>query len=143
MILRPRADWAIENVAAWREVCEWIAAEMPPEACFLTPRLEQTFRWYASRAEVVSRKDIPQDAGAIVEWWRRMNLLYRADPESGYPWRASLAELGSRRLEELGHQFGADYVITTTYPPVNLPRVGPANPSFAIYRLRSSGGGEK
>ncbi len=46
----------------------------PTDAVFLTPRLAQTFRWYAERAEVVNRKDIPQDAPGIVEWWRR-NLL--------------------------------------------------------------------
>ena len=31
----------------------------------------------------------------------------------------------SKRLRELGAEFGADYVITTAYPPLNLPRVGP------------------
>ncbi len=29
-------------------------------------------------------------------------------------------------------------MITTAYPALNLPRVGPINPSVAIYRLRDA-----
>lgn len=133
--VRPPADASIANLEAWREMCQWAAAETPPGAVFLTPRLAQTFRWYAGRAEVVSRKDIPQDAAGIVEWWRRMNRVYRAPPESLDTWHLSLAELGSGPLQALGAEYGADYVITAAYPALNLERVGPINPSFAIYRL--------
>ena len=132
----PPADAAIENLAAWREMCQWAASETPNDAVFLTPRLAQTFRWYAGRAEVVSRKDIPQDAAGIVEWWRRMERIYRTD--AGTPdarWRRSLAELGAKQLQKLGLEFGADYVLTTAEPPLPLERVGPRNPSYAIYRL--------
>ncbi len=92
---RPPADAAIANVAAWRESCQWAAAETPPAAVFLTPRLSQTFRWYAGRAEVVNRKDIPQDAPGIVEWRRRNDLIHGMPPGSTSIWRNSLAELGS------------------------------------------------
>jgi hypothetical protein len=139
---RPPADFGIANVAAWREACEWAAAETSPDAVFLTPRLAQTFRWYAGRAEVVNRKDIPQDARGIVEWRRRNELIHGMPAGSPTAWRESLAELGSRRLRELGAEFGADYVITTAYPGLNLPRVGPINPSVAIYRL-SDGAGDQ
>jgi hypothetical protein len=132
---RPPADANIVNLEAWREMCQWAADETPADAVFLIPRLAQTFRWYSGRAEVVSRKDIPQDAAGIVEWWRRMNRIYRAEPESMETWHKSLAELGSARLRELGAEFGADYVITAAYPALNLERLGPVNPSFAIYRL--------
>jgi hypothetical protein len=132
---RPPADASIANLEAWREVCQWAAAETPPDSVFLIPRLAHTFRWYAGRSEVVNRKDIPQDAPGIVEWWRRNCRIYGAPPESSARWHDSLAELGSRRLLELGAEFGADYVITSAYPSLNLPRVGPRNPSFAIYRL--------
>jgi uncharacterized protein DUF6798 len=132
----PPADVGIANLEAWQEMCRWAATETPPDAVFLTPRLAQTFRWYAGRGEVVSRKDIPQDALGIVEWWRRMQRIHRA--EAGTPnahWRESLAELGSAQLRALGREFGADYAITAADPPLNLERVGPRNPSFAIYRL--------
>jgi len=133
--LRPPADANIGNLDAWRQMCAWAAAETPPEAVFLVPRLSQTFRWYAGRGEVVSRKDLPQDAEGIVEWWRRLNRIYRAPGDSSSEWHENLAELGTTRLRQLGAEFGADYVITAAYPALNLPRVGPSNPSFAIYRL--------
>jgi hypothetical protein len=131
----PPADVSIVNVGAWREMCAWIAAETPADAVFLTPRLAQTFRWYAQRAEVVSRKDIPQDAAGIVQWWQRMNRIHRAPGDSPLVWRESMAELGSQRLRELGAEYGADYVLTAAFPALNLERVGPVQPSFALYRL--------
>ncbi|MEX2114039.1 MAG: DUF6798 domain-containing protein [Pirellulales bacterium] len=134
--LRPPADAYTENLHDWREMCDWVQANTPPDAVFLTPRLAQTFRWYAERAEVVNRKDIPQDAAGIVEWWQRNVGIHRADDEAGQPrWRASLAELGSVRLRELGRRYGAGYVITTAEPPLALPRVGPPSASYEIYRL--------
>ncbi len=135
--LVPPADARVGNLAAWREICIWIDDNTPPNSVFLTPRLAQTFRWYSNRAEVVSRKDIPQDARGIVEWWRRMNRIHATEPGSAHPWRDSLAELGSERLRELGREFGAQFVITSAYPALNLERVGPLSPSFAIYRLDS------
>jgi hypothetical protein len=132
---RPPADSNIANLPAWRELCEWIAEHTPQDAVFLTPRLDQTFHWYAGRAEVVSRKDIPQDARGIVEWWRRNLAIYAVSPSDESSWHDSLAELGSNRLIELGQEFGADYVITSAYPSVNLQRVGPPSASYAIYRL--------
>jgi hypothetical protein len=132
---RPPADSNIANLPAWRELCEWIAERTPEGAVFLTPRLDQTFHWYAGRAEVVSRKDIPQDARGIVEWWRRNQLLYATSSADEASWHESLAELGSKRLIELGQEFGADYVVTSAYPVVNLERVGPQSASYALYRL--------
>jgi hypothetical protein len=132
---RPPADFGITNLEAWREVCDWAAAETEPDAIFLTPRLAQTFRWYANRAEVVNRKDIPQDAEGIVEWWRRNRRIYGSAADSPTMWHESLAELGPERLRQLGAEFDADYVITAAYPALNLERVGPINASFAIYRL--------
>jgi hypothetical protein len=134
---RPPADSYIANQGAWLEACDWIARETPPDALFLTPRLAQTFRWYANRAEVANRKDIPQDAAGIVEWRRRNQRLHAAAPGAPAEWRESLAALGSRRVRELGAEFGADYVITAAYPPLDLERVGPSSASFVIYRFPS------
>ncbi len=119
------------------EMCAWVAENTPADAVFLTPRLDQTFRWYAGRAEVVSRKDIPQDAPGIVEWWRRNLLAYGVGDSAETRWSASLAELGPLRLRTLATEFGADYVITTAFPPLPLTRVGPRNSKYAIYQLRA------
>ena len=60
----------------WRAVCRWAEQSTPPETMFLTPRHQQTFKWYSSRPEVVNWKDVPQDAAALVEWKRRMGEVY-------------------------------------------------------------------
>jgi hypothetical protein len=132
----PPADANVASLGDWRDACRWAAENTPPDAVFVTPRLDHTFRWYASRAQVVSRKDIPQDAPGIVEWWRRNVHLYLAD--AGTPaehWRSSLAELDAAALVELGRHYGADYVITEAQPPLALERIGPAQSAYAIYRL--------
>jgi hypothetical protein len=131
---RPRADWGVAGWDDYRAICRWVAAETPPDALFLVPRMSQSFRWHTGRAEVVTRKDFPQDAASIVEWRRRLERIYgRADTPS--PWYDSLAQLGAKRLRELGREFGADYVVTSAQPPVALPRVGPITRTWAIYAL--------
>ena len=69
----------------WVQVCSWIRRETPPAAVFLTPRRQQTFKWYAHRAEVVSWKDIPQDALGLIQWHERFTRWYwKRSVESGF-----------------------------------------------------------
>jgi len=127
------------DYAAWRSACAWVAesGEIPAEARFLTPKVSQTFKWYAGRSEVVTWKDIPQDARSIVRWWDELHDMYAAgSPERGYRWRDSLAELGSLRLRQLGEKYEADYVLTVRRPPLRLPVVY-QNELYVIYRLRN------
>lgn len=126
--------WA-DRYTPWRRACEWVArsGQIPPDARFIVPEWAQTFRWYAGRGEVANWKEIPQDAQAIVEWWRRIDDLYLAGRKQ--PADESLADLGARRLEELGRRYGAGYVITVAVPRLDLP-VLYENPRYVIYRLR-------
>lgn len=109
----PRGDGQMADPAAWIEMCEWIETNTPRQALFLVPRASQTFKWRASRAEVATRKDIPQDAASMVEWRRRLEDVYRGGTRSdGSTWKTrSLARLGAARLRELGREYGADYVL--------------------------------
>ena len=152
--------------ADWREVCDWIAApgNIPPGARFLTPKESCTFKWYTGRAEVVTWKEVPQDAWAIVQWWQRLQEIHGYDDQQpDAQWHAKLTELGPRRLRQLdlkdpvrartaeeawqiyyeliarwlrkiGRQYKADYVLTVTWPPLDLPVVY-KNRSYVIYRL--------
>ena len=133
--LTPRADWPLARVEIddWREVCRWAAEETPPEALFLVPRQSQTFRWYAGRGEVVTRKDLPQDAPGIVEWWRRLTSVYRGGDTQAPD--ESLADLGATRLRALGRQYGARYVVARPDDRLALPRVGPITRTVAVYEL--------
>lgn len=116
----------------WRDVCRWIAKKTPSDESFLTPRQQQTFKWYAGRSEVVSWKDIPQDAGGVLEWKERMDAVYG---RGEYP---SLAHLSQQELTELAEKYHFRYIIVqnnrgpywwdvtrvywnTTYTVVTLP----------------------
>jgi hypothetical protein len=147
--LRPRADiqmlpsWPDDparnrrKYEDWRRVCRWIADSTPPDAVFITPRHQQTFKWYAERAEVFSWKDVPQDPVSVVRWWQRQQRLY---PRRVVRW--GFVALGQNRLVELARQYGATYVVVDrdhSARDLTLPQVYPAvtsiNPSYAVYRV--------
>jgi len=122
----------------WRMACDWIAesGNVPADAQFLTPRMAQTFKWYANRREVANWKEIPQDAESIVKWWRRINDIHASGSQlPEYYWQRSLAQQGAWRLRQLGEKYEADYVLTErTRPPLPLEIVY-QNRRYVIYRL--------
>jgi hypothetical protein len=137
----PRAFWPISAQADfddWRAICKWAAEETPPDALFLVPRLSHSFRWRSGRAEVVTRKDLPQDAPGIVEWWRRLTRIY--GPDDTQPvWRDGPAQLSAERLHELGELYGVDYIVTSARRPLALGRAGPITRTLAVYELPRRG----
>ena len=132
----PRAD-RLPSYDGWRHACRWIAdpENIPPGSRFLTPRMSQTFKWYTGHGEVITWKDIPQDARSIVEWWRRMNDIHAnpAGPPS-QPWHHTLASQGERRLAALCNKYDADYIITTSQPRLDLTVVYD-NPAYVVYKI--------
>jgi hypothetical protein len=103
-----QAQIAPDNVALWREACDWIRAQTPANSRFLTRTNYQCFRWHAERSEVVSWKDIPQSAAGIVEW-RERNRVIRA-------WWADLQKRGftpqvERRLRQLAAKYDVQYIV--------------------------------
>ena len=103
------ADWqsgitSVEQLRDWRDVCQWVERSLPNQAMFLTPGI-QTFKWYAHRPEIVSWKDVPQDAKHIVEWSERVRSVRR--------WNASTtADDSAARLEQLHADYGFDFIVT-------------------------------
>ncbi len=132
----PRAD-RLPDYVAWRQACDWVASsvEIPPDARFITPRMAQTFKWYAGRPEVGNWKEIPQDAITMVQWWRRMCDMHSTGSEVPWQrWHVSLAELGAMRLRQLGAEYDADYVITFARPRLPLKAVY-ENRTYIIYQI--------
>ena len=121
-----------KQFADWQDACRWVKENTPPDALFLTPRQSRTFVWYTGRSEVVTRKDVPQDAAGVIEWRRRLEAIHR-DRSTG-AWRDSLTELSPEELRRLAADYGAEYLLTDTSPPLDLPRVF-ANDTYAIYRF--------
>ena len=143
----PRADRLHDYAArshrhldytSWRSACLWVreSGEVPTDARFLTPKMSQTFKWYAGRSEVVTWKEIPQDARSIVQWWDDLHRIHAfGSPRRGYRWYNSLAELGTERIRLLGEMYQADYVLTVRWPRLRLPVVY-ENRLYVIYKLR-------
>lgn len=131
----PRADkpGKVQNHVDWRDACEWIAVHVPAGARFLTPRTAQTFKWYAARSEVVTWKDLPQDAAGIVAWRERLEDLYgTGDAEE--PWYDSLAETPRDRLLAAAQKYQAGYILTEAEPALDFPCLY-RNATYAVYEL--------
>lgn len=125
----------LADYVSWRRMCQWIQEHTPPEARFLTPRQEQTFKWYARRSEVATWKDIPQDAPGLVEWWKRMNTIYgTGSNEPGHRWVDSLAQLPPEKLRQLARAYQARYLVVESRP--RLPfRLVYRNRHWAVYEM--------
>jgi hypothetical protein len=124
------APWLAARARDWRDVCAWIESCTPPDAVFLTPRGQQTFKWYAQRSEVANWKDVPQDARALVRWWERFQELY--------PNRVAVSGLaahGEAELRRFAEQHGFRFIVidrARSRRGLRFPRVYPTT------RLRRS-----
>lgn len=131
-----RADKGLQ-AAAWQEICAWIRAHTPADACFLTPRGASSFHWHAERREVVCWKNIPQDAAGILEWRRRIVDCFSPDG-SLRNLVSSTPSLGRDRLLAAARKYGADHVVLPLNPldppPFDTPPLHVAGP-YAVYRL--------
>lgn len=135
-----RADLGrVANPQDWREACFWVADEKntPPTARFITPRMSQSFKWYARRAEVVNWKDIPQDAKDLVEWKARIQDLYVPQGnDPSYRWYETLNEMSAKRIRELGKKYQANYIILEAADDrLGLKEVY-LNKGYAVYEIR-------
>jgi hypothetical protein len=134
--LHPRADARVEPVA-WADVCAWVRDHAPADACFLTPRGEESFTWRTGRREVVSWKNSPQDARSLVEWRRRYTDCFSRDGGLANL-EASTAALGAARLQEVAIRYGADHAIvpldTWGLDALPFPRLYD-NAVYAVLRL--------
>ena len=124
----------------WRNTCAWIEAHTEPGERFMIPPNISSFRWYAERSEVVSAKDIPQNAEGIVEWSERLRRVRR--------WYGSLADEGwdaERNLELRTMASSEEYdfhylIINRRYGKQQLPlpmvyASSEEDPAFVVCRV--------
>jgi hypothetical protein len=126
-----------QRFADWTAACQWIRDHTDADEIVLTPRGQQTFKWYAERGEVVNWKDIPQDASGISEWWRRHNDVYPPEVR-GY----GLVRHDLATLRRLANDYGFRYVIIDRFKsatPPHLLRVFPSGADhvavYEVYRI--------
>tara|TARA_R110002049_G_scaffold46487_1_gene135164 strand:- start:119047 stop:120663 length:1617 start_codon:yes stop_codon:yes gene_type:complete len=122
--------------ADWLAVCDWAETATPHDAVFLTPRHQQTFKWYSQRSEVVNWKDVPQDATSLREWYRRFRDVF--------PRRLGTVRvtIQYRQLREFRKRYGARLMIVDRrvtgkhLPLVKLyPRGNETNETYAVYEI--------
>jgi hypothetical protein len=130
----PPADAKLIVYPAWVEACDWVAKHTPPDALFLTPRLNQTFKWRAGRAEVVNRKDIPQDARNMMEWRRRLKEIYYTTIGGIEQPLDSIGALGTDRVRELAKKYQAGYALMDRGQLLSLP-IAFMNEEYVVYRI--------
>lgn len=120
----------------WLRVCKWVKENTPDEGLWLTPRHQQTFKWYTRRNELACWKDIPQDSKNMLEWWQRLGDAYQKDEND--EWK----EWSTERLQELKAKYGIRYVIVDRriqeQPPL-LPLLYPLNDqwndTYAVFEI--------
>lgn len=136
--LNADADYAEQRrtMEDWIAVCQFIRASTPEDAVLLTPRHQQTFKWYAHRAEVVNWKDTPQNAVALREWAKRFLEVY--------PARLSTMRVTIRYddLRAMRAKYGCDWIVVdrrVVGPELPLVQIYPAsnqrNSTYAVYEL--------
>jgi hypothetical protein len=130
----PPAESKTRDLGAWIDACDWVAEHTPTYSVFLTPRLNSTFKWRTGRAEVVNRKDIPQDADSILQWNTRIKNIYYATIEGVEQPLDSLGILGTERVRDLALKYGADFVLMDRGQLLSLPVVY-KNEEYIIYRV--------
>jgi hypothetical protein len=136
----PPADAKMIDPAAWLDTCQWVREHTPVDAMFLVPRAAQSFTWYTDRRNVVTWKDVPQDAATLITWRDRYFDVYWHNDEFGehVPY-GSLAWQGTPRIRELAAKYDVDFVITREYPPLGLP-VAYGNASYTVYGVMPTAG---
>jgi hypothetical protein len=145
-------DQDLRYEADWIEVCDWIRDNTAVDALFLTPRDQQTFKWYAHRAEVVNGKDIPQDAARIVTWQQRYQDVYPPFVKyNEYTFVDTryfgLLAFNDQLLRERGQKYAANYLLVErrfelnriqSGEPLRLTKVFPSADTdcqFSVFRL--------
>ena len=132
----PRADkpGKIANYRDWVSVCEWIRVQTPKNAKFLTPRLGQTFKWRAERAEVVTAKDVPQDPRGLIAWHRLQQEVFRnMDPCAEAGWYQLPSEHNPESLMLLAKHTHITHVLTEKRYPLPWPEIY-SNDTYVVYR---------
>ncbi|MGI9430425.1 MAG: DUF6798 domain-containing protein [Bythopirellula sp.] len=132
---RPPADRKMNHYASYRAACDWIRENTPQAAVFLVPRRAQSFKWNANRSDLVTWKDVPQNAADLITWRDRyfhVHSHYNEDRQRVI--YRSLAAQGTDRIRKLAEQYKIDFVLTKEYPPLFLPVVY-GNAHYTLYSV--------
>ena len=121
----------------WLAACAWIAKNSPADSLWFTPEHQQTFKWYAGRAEVVCWKDVPQDNASVRAWYERLVLCRPPRNAAG-----ERMAWNSEQLLKLARRYGFRWVLVDRgiqeKPLLDFEIMYPINTqnkSFAVFRI--------
>ena len=124
----------------WLNVCRWVRNSSDEQEVFLTPRNQQTFKWFTGRAEVVNWKDVPQNPSALLEWYERFKEVYPS--RIGNRRTANRVSIRYPSLLALRKKYNVQYLIVDrriTGDNLPLLRIYPmateTNQTYAVYEL--------
>ncbi|RMF45327.1 MAG: hypothetical protein D6753_00445 [Planctomycetota bacterium] len=129
---------ATDRLVDWIAVCTWIRENAPTDSLWLTPKYQQTFKWYAGRSEVVNWKDVPQDNRSVIEWFRRIR---RCEPPRDA--RGKLRGWTTDELLDLAAEYDAQWILVDRSIQQNPPLleirypIDIDNRSFAVFFVDS------
>ena len=111
---RPAAPTAYSRQAysTWQQACAWLKDNTPAESVIYGPREGFGLKLFAERAEYVCFKDCPQDADGILEWNRRLWMIYY--------WSEAAYQDGlfdDTDLRQLRQKTGVTHIITRRLGP--------------------------
>jgi len=120
----------------WIAVCRWVRDSTPRDEVLLTPRHQQTFKWYAERAEVVNWKDVPQNDADLIQWYRRFRDVF--PPRLG----TVRVTIHYATLIDYRERYGVDMMVVDRrvvgkhLPLVKVYPLGDdSNETYAVYEL--------
>ena len=124
----------------WLAVCRWARQSSDENEVFLTPRNQQTFKWFSGRAEVVNWKDVPQNPSALIQWYERFREVY--PDQIGNRRTANRVSIRYPTLLGFREKYGVRYMIVDrriTGDNLPLLRIYPNEPeqngTYAVYEL--------
>ena len=97
--------------------CQWIRLHTPSDVIVITPVRQQTFKWNALRAEVVTRKDMPQDAAGLVKWYDLQETLYPI--RDG---RRGLRQISNEEIASASALYDASYLLISQFSEKGVTR---------------------
>ena len=132
----------------WLSVCRWAKQSTDSREVFLTPRNQQTFKWFSERAEVVNWKDVPQNPTDLIDWYERFREVY--PDRIGNRRTANRVSIRYPTLLEFRRKYGVRYMIVDRrITGENLPllRIYPSgteqNRTYAVYELPYPANGQR
>lgn len=135
-----------KRFADWLTLCDWVRIATPEDEVFITPRQQQTFKWYAQRAEVVNWKDVPQDAQSLLQWKQRYDHLFQRQLGDLTYYNVRVP-IDYRKLNDFRDTYGVRFMVVdnrvvspfTEVDQLPLIKVYPVgeqqNDTFSVYEL--------